>query len=55
MSPAGKCLDVRTLRTKRGGVGIDLGGGGEPAASLMTEYGQPVHEQRVADEVDLLA
>ena len=32
-----------------------LGGRGEPAASLVTEHGQPVHDQCVADEVDLLA
>ncbi len=36
-------------------VGTDLGGRGEPAASLVTEHGQPVHEQRVTDQVDLLA
>jgi hypothetical protein len=35
--------------------GIELGGDGESAARFVTDQGQSVHEQRVADEVDLLA
>lgn len=34
---------------------IRLGGRGESAAPFVTEQGQAVHEERVTDEVDLLA
>jgi hypothetical protein len=56
MSPARRASRcTHTAEPSGRKVGTDLGGRGEPAASLVTEHGQPVHEQRIADEVDLLA
>ncbi len=55
MRPALRVHGARTLRSQAGGVKSDSGGRREPAASLVAEDGQPVHEQRVADQVDLPA
>jgi hypothetical protein len=45
----------QALAKRKVGIGILLGGRWESAAALVTEQRQPVHEQRVADEIDLLA
>jgi hypothetical protein len=56
MSPARRVSRrTHTAEPSPGRSQTDSGSRGEPAASLVTEHGQPVHERRIADEVDLLA